>query len=90
MSVGLPPRTGEAIQKTRTLMQMSWPEGARCDQCVALPEHHLLMAVPWLQPLARPEILLAKGPRMEIQAGYTAMLALVTSKPELSQIQAAA
>jgi hypothetical protein len=36
--------------------------------------------------------LLAKGygPRMELQPGYAAILALATSKPELSQMRAAA
>jgi len=46
--------------------------------CYNLPRAHRLM--------------LAKGygPRMEIQPGYIAMLALATSKPEQSQMQAAA
>jgi fatty acid desaturase len=55
-------------------------------------EHHLLMAVPcYNQPEAH-RLLLAKGygPRMEIQPGYRAMLALAASKPELSEMQAAA
>jgi len=55
-------------------------------------EHHLLMAVPcYNQPMAH-RMLLAKGygPRMEIQPGYVAVLALAASKPEQSQIQAAA
>lgn len=55
-------------------------------------EHHLLMAVPcYNQPEAH-RMLLAKGygPRMEIQPGYRAMLKLAASKPELSEIPAAA
>jgi fatty acid desaturase len=55
-------------------------------------EHHLLMAVPCYNLPRAHEIMLAKGygPRMEIQPGYIAILALATSKPELPQMQAAA
>ncbi len=55
-------------------------------------EHHLLMAVPCYNLPRAHQILLAKGygPRMELQPGYTAMLALATSKPEQSQMRAAA
>jgi fatty acid desaturase len=55
-------------------------------------EHHLLMAVPCYNLPRAHEILLTRGygPRMEIQPGYAAMLALATSKPELSQMRAAA
>jgi fatty acid desaturase len=55
-------------------------------------EHHLLMAVPCYNLPRAHQILLARGygPRMELQPGYTAMLALATSKPEPSQMRAAA
>ncbi len=55
-------------------------------------EHHLLMAVPCYNLPRAHQILLTKGyaPKMELQPGYTAMLALATSKPEHSQLQAAA
>ena len=55
-------------------------------------EHHLLMAVPCYNLPRAHEILLAKGygPRMETPAGLHAVLALATSKPEHSQLQAAA
>ena len=54
-------------------------------------EHHLLMAVPCYN-LPRAHEIAGKRlrPRMELQPGYTAMLALATSKPERSQLQAAA
>ena len=50
---------------------------------MAVPSHNLTRAH---------KILLAKGyaPRMETQPGYAAVLALATSKPEQSQMQAAA
>ena len=50
------------------------------------------MAVPCYKLPRAHALLLAKGygPRMEIQPGYAAMLALAASKPELSQMQAAA
>jgi len=49
------------------------------------------MAVPCYNLPRAHQILLAKGyaTKMELQPGYTAMLALATSKPDI-QIQAAA